>query len=614
MFNLFPRRNPTLPQDDSKLEQFKRKIQLKFTQEHYEWDTENPNVGPVPIVKKLPKEALPTLTWAVKVAEVLIPVVENLIANVKDATELIDIKDGFREISDAIEHINPGQQLALITNSSLMLKSLINMFQRLVQQEVREHRDEAGLQAYKDLFKKLPLPAVAEVFQQNDCFARFRVAGQNPMLIKGITAIPANFPVTEQGYQNVMGSDDSLDQAIADKRLYLLDYHELEQLSEHSQRPDKKVFAPMALFAIPKGKQSLTPVAIQDGQDPTSSAIFYAVEDNSGTPEYWQWQAAMTMVQVADGNYHELFVHLARTHLVIEAFTISTNRCLAETHPVNILLLPHFEGTLFINNSAANSLIAPDGPIDNIFGGKIQATQQAAGTDRLNIDFYQYMLPNDLASRNVDNKDYLPDYPYRDDAILVWDAIRNWTQSYIEIYYKADDDIVNDYELTAWTESLMTEGAISGFKPITTREQLANVLTMVIFTASAQHAAVNFPQRTLMSFAPAVTGAFWAETPSDIHSEEEWGKALPPLKQSLQQLSVLEVLGGVYYRQLGEYKTNEFPYLNWFEDPDITKDGGPLDQFRQALSDIEEEINIRNQNREGYSYLLPSKIPVSINI
>ncbi len=79
-------------------------------------------------------------------------------------------------------------------------------------------------------------------------------------------------------------------------------------------------------------------------------------------PEYWQWQAAMSLVQVADGNYHELFVHLGRTHLIIEAFTIATNRCLAESHPVNVLLLPHFEGTLFINNSAAGSLIAPRWP------------------------------------------------------------------------------------------------------------------------------------------------------------------------------------------------------------------------------------------------------------
>ncbi|MCW8329858.1 lipoxygenase [Photobacterium sp. SDRW27] len=614
MFNLFPHLKPSLPQNDSKREQDKRQKQLANTQKSYIWDTNNPNVAPVPLVKEVPREAYPTLTWGITVLKVLVPIVENLVANVKDAAELVDIKEGVAEVSDALDSLKPGQQLALITNTTAMLNSLIEMYLKLVREEVKEYREGAGLDAYKALFKKLPLPAVAEVFQQNDCFARYRVAGQNPMLIRGVSRLADNFPVSEAGYQKVMGPNDSLAEALAEKRIYIVDYHELQMLADNSQGPEKKVFAPIALFAIPKDGKDITPVAIQNGQDPSSAVITYAVKQNDDTPEYRQWQAAMTMVQVADGNYHELFVHLGRTHLIIEAFTIATNRCLAESHPVNILLLPHFEGTLFINNSAANSLIAAGGPIDNIFGGKIEATQKAAGTDRLQLDFYQYMLPNDLAARNVDNMDYLPDYPYRDDAILIWEAIKNWTQAYINIYYTNDTDVTEDYELAAWTTSLMTEGAIKGFKPITTREQLADVLTMVIFTSSAQHAAVNFPQRDLMSFAPAVTGAFWAENPVDVQTEEAWLQTLPPLTQSLEQLSLLEILGGVYYRHLGEYRSNNFPYLDWFEDPRVTKENGPLSQFKASLADIEQTINIRNKTRQEYNYLLPSKIPPSINI
>lgn len=67
--------------------------------------------------------------------------------------------------------------------------------------------------------------------------------------------------------------------------------------------------------------------------------------------------------------------------------------------PLNVALMPHFEGTLFINNSAAGSLIAKGGPIENIFGATITATQKAAAIDRLGLDFYAYMLPNDLLAR-----------------------------------------------------------------------------------------------------------------------------------------------------------------------------------------------------------------------
>ena len=37
---------------------------------------------------------------------------------------------------------------------------------------------------------------------------------------------------------------------------------------------------------------------------------------------------------------------------------------------------------------------------------------------------------------------------------------------------------------------------------------------MVMFTASAQHAAVKFPQKDIMAFAPAVTGAGWQAAPN----------------------------------------------------------------------------------------------------
>ncbi len=77
---------------------------------------------------------------------------------------------------------------------------------------------------------------------------------------------------------------------------------------------------------------------------------------------------------------------------------------------------------------------------------------------------------------------------------------------------------------------------------------------------------------------------------------------------------MLQILGGVYYRQLGEYRTNNFPYLDWFEDDRITDEGGPLSQFQATLEEIEKAIHIQNETRQEYSFLLPSKIPPSINI
>jgi arachidonate 15-lipoxygenase len=70
----------------------------------------------------------------------------------------------------------------------------------------------------------------------------------------------------------------------------------------------------------------------------------------------------------------------------------------------------------------------------------------------------------------------------------------------------------------------------------------------------------------------------------------------------------------VYYRAIGDYRSNYFPYRHWFEDDSIIKKDGPLDQFLKTLKEVENTINVRNTTRISYEFLLPSKIPNSINI
>jgi arachidonate 15-lipoxygenase len=311
-----------------------------------------------------------------------------------------------------------------------------------------------------------------------------------------------------------------------------------------------------------------------------------------------------------------LFVHLARTHLVLEAFAVATHRCLAEAHPINILLVPHCIGTLFINNAAAKTLISPGSPIDDFFGAPIARSQQAAGSDRLGFDFHANMLPADLAARRVDDPARLPDYPYRDDALLVWAAIQGWIHDYVGVYYADDAAVTADGELADWAASLIADGKIKGFTPIATRAQLIEVLTMVVFTATAQHSAVNFPQKPLMTYAPAITGAGWQDAPAAQHGHDaqQWLAMFPRTNLALEQLNVLYLLGSVHFRALGDYRSNHFPYLPWFEDQAIVKSGGPLDRFQQSLRDVQTTIEARNTERPPYPFLLPNGIPNSINI
>ncbi len=632
-----PRSHPSLPQNDTPHQLKKRDEQLNDAREKFVWTTTMPNVVGVPMATKVPLSDEPTLEWLLKVADVALAVIENLLENLVGhlkqeehslvKKELLDLKLELAKVRLKHKEHSIPDVASLIGDALTRLRTLVapdkdNVSKTLdrLQELATQFKDaitgnSVQLEDYADIFKAIELPAIAHDFQEDETFARMRVAGPNPMLIKGVDKLPSKFPLTAEQYASVMPGD-TLASASKEGRLYLLDYAQLQQLVEKpaSVDPIKVVYAPIALFAVPKGGVELTPVAIQCGQDPAQFPLLMR-PDADQAKLHFGWQMAKTIVQVADGNYHELFVHLGRTHLVLEAFVVATHRQLADQHPLNILLIPHFEGSLFINNAAAGSLIAEGGAINKVFGAQITAIQTAAGDDRLAFDFWGSMLPTELKARKVDDKSRLPYFPYRDDALLVWQAIEKWAGEYVELYYVDELALQGDTELAAWCADLIGQGLVKGFKAIESRAELIQVLTMVMFTASAQHAAVNFPQRTIMTYAPSVTGAGWALPPNKLagHTEQDWVKLMPPIDIAMDQLNILYLLGSVYYRRLGEYKSNHFPYLSWFRDKKVDE---PLKRFNANLVNIEDEINRRNEAREPhpYPYLLPSQIPPSINI
>jgi arachidonate 15-lipoxygenase len=177
--------------------------------------------------------------------------------------------------------------------------------------------------------------------------------------------------------------------------------------------------------------------------------------------------------------------------------------------------------------------------------------------------------------------------------------------------------VAADTELSAWVHSVQVEAKVTGFPTITTRDQLADTCAMIMFTASAQHAAVNFPQRDVMSFAPAISGAIWAQPPAQQSGQDKtgWLEQFLPLPLALEQLNVLMLLGSIHYRPLGDYHSNTYPYGPWFQDPAIIGADGPLARFQAVLKEVEAKIVADNANRLfPYPYLQPSLIPTSINI
>jgi arachidonate 15-lipoxygenase len=513
------------------------------------------------------------------------------------------ISKDFRELDDLFHSILKENGLAILRDA---LNRIITL---LYEGQPTGHA--TSLKDYENLFPVISLPAIAKTYQEDEVFAYMRVAGYNPVTIERVTTLSDRFPVTDEHYQAVMGTDDSLAAAGIEGRLYLADYKILDGAIDGTFPQEQKyLYAPLALFALPKGSDPtrlLRPVAIQCGQTPGPD--YPIVTPNSGK---YAWLFAKTIVQIADANIHEAVTHLARTHLLIGVFAIATARQLPLTHPLRILLRPHFDSTLAINDAAQRILIAPGGGVDRLLSSSIDNSRVLAVLGLQSYSFNSAILPNQFQQRGVDDPNLLPIYPYRDDALLIWNAIHQWVWDYLNLYYTTDEDIQKDRALQAWAAEIPAYdgGRIPDFGEdggIKTLNYLIDATTLIIFTASAQHAAVNFPQKDLMGYAAAIplAGYLPASTLKREVTEQDYLNLLPPLDQAQRQYNLLSLLGSVYYNKLGEYEQG------YFTDEKVK----PLLQaFQSHLQQVENTIKQRNLHRPPYEYLLPSKIPQSINI
>ena len=593
-------------------------------------------IPPLAMLKKPPLNQLGSLQWWSKVIYQIIRILLNIFAADKEQSfsgplkELEDIANdvhlAVRGLDLAIAILDKESELSKIVSEFKTLKQEIangtwtpDRFQGLIvaieeKLALRSLSANASdLSAYNEQFKVISLPAIAQNFQEDLQFANMRVAGPNPLIIERMTVPDSRFPVTEEQYRAVMGVSDSLAIAMKEGRVYLADYSIFENALQGSYpQAQKYLCAPLALFAVPQTSEPsryLRPIAIQCFPESSPDNPILTPQDGDN------WLIAKTIVQIADGNFHEAISHLGRTHLFIEPFAIATYRILPENNPLRMLLEPHFEGTFLINYGAQQFLIVPKGGVDRLLAPAIDADRVVAtqGAQSYLFNFNASLLPETLERRGVSDREKLPYYPYRDDALEIWQAIHNWVKDYLTISYQNDEGVQNDVNLQNWLGELLShEGGrlknIGEDGQIRTLDYLTQATTMIIFTASAQHAAVNFPQSKIMSYTPAMPLAGYAPAPTDPKAQQSYLDLLPSLEAAQYQLNLTYLLGSVYYTQLGNY-TNQ----KWTQNKQVE---AALKSFQQALKQIERQIQERNRQHPDftYEYLLPSQIPQSINI
>jgi arachidonate 15-lipoxygenase len=554
------------------------------------------HVSPLAIVKRVPPRERFTFGWLVQAARHVRIVIRNRLLLEGDSRAAVRLEKDYKALT-AILRSRAGYFASALRH--FVFEALI--FRPRVEQALRPE----SLDEYTELFRAIGLPPVARDLHDDHIFAWLRVAGPNPLVLRRVSNLDGRFPVTTADFRVALPTD-SLEAAGAEGRLFLADYAALAAV-EPGDFPHgpKYMGAPLALFAVDRASRQLVPVAIQCAQTPGPDAPVFTPADG------FNWLMAKTIVEIADANLHEAVAHLAWTHLLAEPFVVAAHRQLARNHPVLRLLRPHFRGTLAINEAAWRRLIADGGAVDRVFAGRIDSTRKLAADGLRQFHFRNGHLPKVLAATGVADRDVLPEHSYRDDATLYWDAILRWVGDYLALFYPTDAAVAADPELRAWLDEVAHNdgGRIAGIGPedADTLGALTDVLTMVVFTCSVQHAAVNFPQYDVMSYAPIKPLAAYAPAPTTKTgaTEADYLALLPPLNIAEQQMEFGYLLGSVHYTTLGQYGPRAF------RDPRVAE---PLAAFQRRLTEIGSAIAERNQSRRPYTALSASGIPQSINV
>ncbi|KAL5765072.1 hypothetical protein ACOSQ2_017666 [Xanthoceras sorbifolium] len=498
-------------------------------------------------------------------------------------------------------------------------------------------------------------------------FARQTLAGLNPYSLQLITEWPLKSTLDPEIYgppESAITTEIieceikgfwTIEEAIKQKRLFILDYHDLllPYVEKVRALDGTTLYGSRTIFFLtPNG--TLRPLAIELTRPRTDGNPQYwkrVYAPNWHSTECWLWKLAKAHVLAHDSGYHQLVSHWLRTHCCTEPYIIATNRQLSAMHPIYRLLNPHFRYTMKINAQARRDLINAGGIIESLFSpGKYSMEFSSVAYDK-QWRFDHEGLPKDLISRGLAVEDpsaphglklTIEDYPFANDGLVLWDSIKQWVTDYVNRYYPKASLVESDKELQAWWSEIRNVG--HGDKKdepwwpvLKTPEDLIEIITTIVWVTSGHHAAVNFGQYTYGGYFPNRPTIARTKMPDEDPTEEKWKffltkpetELLNIFPSKIQATGVLVVLHVLSNHSEDEEYLGHKAEASWKEDPVINaafeRFKGRLKEFERIIDDRNSNPDLKNRNGAGivpYELLKPFSdhgvtgkgVPYSISI
>ncbi|XP_072241090.1 arachidonate 12-lipoxygenase, 12R-type-like [Leuresthes tenuis] len=446
---------------------------------------------------------------------------------------------------------------------------------------------------------------VQEHWKEDTFFGYQFLNGLNPILIRRCTTLPSNFPVTD--CMVFLHGGSSLTDEMKKGNIFLCDYKQMDGVQANTINGKQQyLMAPLVLLQkTPDDK--LMPIAIQLKQKPAEdNPIFFPTDSE------YDWLLAKIFVRSADFSEHQLNVHLLRTHLLAEVFAVSLLRNLPMVHPLYKLLIPHTRYTIQINFLARRRLISQDGVFTQFSASGGEGLVTILRRSLSSVTYRSLCIPEDIADRGLED---VPNFYYRDDGLRLWDIIHRFVKGILGYYYKNDCEVKQDSELQKWISDIFEHGFLSKQSTgipqrFTTVAELIQFVTMVIFTGSAQHAAVNTGQYDYGGWMPNTPISLQLPPPTTKGkaTEATMLSTFPDVNTTVQGMATMWLLSqqSSDFVPLGQYPEDHFSEETPLQ---VMKD------FQKELEVLSANIKTRNKHLEvPYTYLDPEEVENSVAI
>lgn len=414
-----------------------------------------------------------------------------------------------------------------------------------------------------------------------------------------------------------LGTGGSLEDAIKQGRIYALRYELCDDLGRapdlterDPQREMWNFLSPIAFFASKtvRGKRNeFVPVAIQMDHPPESAVYTPADGDN--------WLLAKLNVQITDIGYAQITEHLAKIHFFVEPFCVSLKRTLPPMHPLNQMLKYHCREVTIPNTFGTPVLLGDTGFAALLFAygkeGALKLIRDVHPLTSWEITDYR----ENIKKRGMFDKNLLPYYPFRDDGLVILKVIEDLVRSYIDLYYRSDQNVKEDVELQAYLNEVSLVGTgpnggigqIKGLPPsVDSKRELCEILSRFISHLTIYHASVNYVTTDYPEYIPNQPTKLYND--SRVEDGQFSFLRLPNRAASAIQSAAFNSLGSFRFDSL-------FDYGNELDD---TKAANLVNAYYCRLMDkVQPYLQARNRLREkngylAYPYFIPKWLPNGI--